>query len=314
MSMEQFGTADMNIAASANIVNSAPRQLGHLQIGPLGFGCWRLVGEDTNAASTRIEQALDLGMTLIDNADVYGLDWGGEAFGESEILLGNVSAQTPTLRSKMVLASKGSILPGVPYVADAAYLNAACDASLERLQTEHIDLYQIHRPDMFTHPAETAAALDQLVEAGKISMIGVSNYNLAQLRALHEHLKAPLVSLQREYSASQLEMLRDGALDLCMETGMTPLIWSPLAGGAVVTGEGLRPELIVALDGLADRENVDRAAIAIAFILAHPAQCVPIIGSQSSQRLKAICSALSVRLTRSDVYKLIEACEGVALP
>jgi predicted oxidoreductase len=314
MSVDQFGSADMNIAATANIVNSAPRLLGHLEIGPLGFGCWRLVGHDWQAATKLIEQALDLGMTLIDNADVYGLDWGGKAFGESEILLGNVLAGNPALRTKMVLASKGSILPGVPYVASSDYLRAACEASLARLQTEHIDLYQIHRPDMLTHPAETAEALDQLVQEGKIGMVGVSNYTLAQVRALRAHLKAPLVSLQREYAVNKLDMLREGAFDLCMETGMTPLIWSPLAGGAVVSGQGLPSALIGALDELADRENVDRAAIAIAFILAHPAQCVPLIGSQTGQRLEAICKALSVRLTRGDVYKLIEACEGIALP
>ena len=82
----------------------------------------------------------------------------------------------------------------------------------------------------------------------------------------------------------------------------------------MVSGQGLPSALIGALDELADRENVDRAAIAIAFILAHPAQCVPLIGSQTGQRLEAICKALSVRLTRGDVYKLIEACEGIALP
>ena len=94
-----------------NLVNATPRWLGDRQIGALGFGCWRLVGNDTQAATRLISSALELGMTLIDNADVYGLDWGGTAFGESERLLGSVLAQNPTLRDKMVLASKGSILP-----------------------------------------------------------------------------------------------------------------------------------------------------------------------------------------------------------
>lgn len=297
-----------------NLVNAAPRWLGERQIGALGFGCWRLVGSDTQAATQLISCALDLGMTLIDNADVYGLDWGGSAFGESERLLGSVLAQNPTLRDKMVLASKGSILPGVPYVANAAYLNAACDASLHRLQSEHIDLYQIHRPDMFTHPEETAAALDGLVAAGKISMVGVSNYTQAQIHALRSFLQAPLVSLQSQFSVSKLDLLRDGSLDLCMETGMTPLAWSPLAGGQIVSGEHQPAALISVLDGLAARENVDRAAIALGFILAHPAACVPLIGSQSSERLNAATAALSVCLTRRDVYQIIEASEGIPLP
>lgn len=297
-----------------NLVNAAPRWLGDRQIGALGFGCWRLVSNDTQAATRLISSALDLGMTLIDNADVYGLDWGGTAFGESERLLGSVLAQNPTLRDKMVLASKGSILPGVPYVANAAYLNAACDASLQRLQSSRIDLYQIHRPDMFTHPEETAAALDGLVAAGKISMVGVSNYTPAQIHALRGFLQAPLVSLQSQFSVSTLDILRNGTLDLCMETGMTPLAWSPLAGGQIVSGDQQPAALSAALDALAARENVDRAAIALGFILAHPSACVPLIGSQSSARLEAATAALNVCLTRRDIYQLIEASEGVALP
>ncbi len=297
-----------------NLVNAAPRWLGDRQIGALGFGCWRLVGNDTQAATRLISSALDLGMTLIDNADVYGLDWGGTAFGESERLLGSVLAQNPTLRDKMVLASKGSILPGVPYVANAAYLNAACDASLQRLQSSHIDLYQIHRPDMFTHPEETAAALDGLVAAGKISMVGVSNYTPAQIHALRGYLQAPLVSLQSQFSVSTLDILRNGTLDLCMETGMTPLAWSPLAGGQIVSGDQQPAALSAALDALAARENVDRAAIALGFILAHPSACVPLIGSQSIARLEAATAALNVCLKRRDIYQLIEASEGVALP
>lgn len=297
-----------------NLVNAHARALGDRAIGALGFGCWRLVGSDTDAATRLISQALDLGMTLIDNADVYGLDWGGKAFGESESLLGAVLAKAPALRETMVLATKGSILPGVPYVANAAYLNAACEASLTRLNSDHIDLYQIHRPDMFTHPEETAAALDGLVDSGKIGSIGVSNYTLAQLHALRAYLKAPLVSLQKQYSLADLEMLRDGSLDLCMETELTPLAWSPLAGGALISGAGQNVELMGAMDALAARENVDRAAIGLAFILAHPSLCVPIIGSQSPDRLQAAMQACEVTLTRADVYQLIEASEGVALP
>ena len=179
-----------------NLVDGAARQIGGKTVGALAFGCWRLVGDDVADATNRIETALDNGINLIDNADVYGLDWGGQAFGESETLLGKVLAAAPALRDRMALASKGSIIPGTPYVASADYLNAAVDASLSRLQSEHIDLYQIHRPDMYTHPAETAAALDGLVQAGKIGMVGISNYTQAQEDALRHFMKAPLVSLQ----------------------------------------------------------------------------------------------------------------------
>ena len=297
-----------------NLVNGDARKIGPFEVGPLGFGCWRFVNADVKTATDRIAHALDLGLTLVDNADVYGLDWGGTAFGEAEALLGQVLARAPELRERMVLASKGGILPGVPYVANTTYLSCACDASLARLNTEHIDLYQIHRPDMLTHPAETAAALDGLVAAGKISAVGVSNYTPAQVRALAAHLKAPLVALQCEYSLSNLTMLRDGNLDLCMETGMVPLAWSPLGGGALINGTDLPAPLYETCDQLAARENTDRAGLALAFVLSHPARPVALIGSQTPARLVQAVNALDVTLTRSDVYALIEAREGVPLP
>lgn len=304
----------MSFGNSENLVNATSRKLGNKEVGPLAFGCWRLVGDDVAAATALIENALNNGLTLIDNADVYGLDWGGQAFGESETLLGKVLNAAPALRDRMVLASKGSIIPGIPYLANADYLNAAVNASLSRMQTEHIDLYQIHRPDMFTHPAETAAALDALVQAGKIGMVGISNYTQAQEDALRHFMKAPLVSLQSQYSLADLTMLRDGSLDRCMTTDTNFLAWSPLAGGRLVSGEGLRPELIAKLDELATRENTDRAAISLAFVLAHPAKPIAIIGSQNAARIEAATQSLSVTLTRQDAYALIEAAEGVPLP
>lgn len=303
-----------NKTENENLVNADTRTIGQFEVGALGFGCWRFVNTDVKTATERLTSALDHGLKLVDNADVYGLDWGGTAFGEAEALLGEVLAASPHLRDHMVLASKGSILPGVPYVANHAYLAAACDASLARMQTTHIDLYQIHRPDMFTHPAETAAALDALVAAGKILTIGVSNYTPAQVRALAAHLKAPLVALQCEYSLANLAMLRDGNLDLCMEMGITPLAWSPLGGGALITETGLPPALYEVCDRLATRENTDRANIALAFVLAHPSRPVALIGSQNPTRMAQASKAAQVTLTRADIYDLIEARDGVPLP
>ena len=299
---------------SENLVNGDARKIGPFEVGPLGFGCWRFVNTDVATATNRIAHVLDLGLTLVDNADVYGLDWGGTAFGEAEALLGQVLARAPELRKRMVLASKGGILPNVPYVANSTYLSSACDASLARLNTEQIDLYQIHRPDMLTHPAETAAALDGLVDAGKIRAVGVSNYTPAQVRALAAHLKAPLVALQCEYSLANLTMMRDGNLDLCMETGMVPLAWSPLGGGALIDGSNLPAPLYETCDRLAARENTDRAGLALAFELSHPARPVALIGSQTPTRLAQAFNALNVTLTRADVYALIEAREGLPLP
>ncbi len=297
-----------------SLINAGPRRIGEFEVGPLAYGCWRFTTDSVDDARGLIETALDLGMNLVDNADVYGFDWGGSGFGANEELLGRVISSAPELRDRMVLSTKGGIIPPLPYDSSAAYLEAACDASLRRLQTDAIDLYQIHRPDLLAHPAEVAATLAALREKGKIREVGISNHTPAQHEALAAHLPFPLATTQPEYSPATLAPLRDGTFDLCMREGVVPLAWSPLGGGRLISGEGVRPDLITLLDQLAEREGVDRAAICIAFVLAHPAAPVAILGTQTPARLEAGVAALGVHLDRSDVYAIIQASEGVALP
>jgi predicted oxidoreductase len=261
-----------------------------------------------------LEAALDCGMNLIDTADVYGFDWGGTGFGQVEEILGTILAAAPQVRDRIVLATKGGITPPIPYDSSAGYLRTAVDASLLRLQTEVIDLYQIHRPDLYTHPAEVASTLAELREAGKIREVGVSNHTPAQVSALAAHLPFPIVTNQPEFSAVQLDPMRDGTLDHCMERGIVPLAWSPLAGGRLATGDDIPPELLAELDRLAVREGADRSQIALAFVLAHPSSPVAIIGTQNPERIRASTAALGVTLERSDVYAIIQASEGVPLP
>ena len=298
-----------------NLVRRQPRPLGSLPpVGPLSFGLWRYTDPDVATAQALLETALDAGLNLIDNADVYGFDWGGTGFGRVEEILGSVLAAAPGLRDRMVLATKGGIIPPVPYDSSPTYLRSACEASLRRMGVDVIDLYQIHRPDLFAHPADVAAVLTALRDEGKIREVGVSNHTPAQVAALAAHLPFPIVSNQPEYSALHLDPMRDGTFDACMRSATTPLAWSPLGGGRLATGDGVRPELLEVLDGLAAREGVDRATIAIAFVLAHPASPVAIIGSQNPERIVGVTAALDVELTRADVYAIIQASEGVPLP
>lgn len=298
-----------------SLVRTHPRPLASLgEVGPLAFGLWRYTNDDVTIARARLETALEAGMNLIDNADVYGFDWGGTGFGMVEEILGSVLAAAPGLRDRMVLATKGGIIPPVPYDSSPSYLRAACEASLRRLGVEVIDLYQIHRPDMLTHPADVAATLTALRAEGKIREVGVSNHTTAQVAALAAHLPFPIATNQPEYSALHLDPLRDGTFDECMRVRTTALAWSPLAGGRLATGDGVRPELLAVLDELAHREEVDRSAIAIAFVLAHPAAPIAIVGSQSLERITNSVAALGVTLTRTDVYAIIQASEGAALP
>lgn len=301
---------------SSNLVSFANRTFSAsgTDIGALGYGTWRLTSRDVSKNQELIETALDHGMNLIDTADVYGLDHGGTGFGQNEERLGEVLAAAPELRDRMVLATKGGIMPPLPYDSSPEYLRSAVDASLGRLGVEHIDLWQIHRPDMFAHPADVAATLDELVAAGKIAMVGVSNFTVDQYDALAAHMNAPIASTQPEYSLAHTQPLRDGTFDRAMRDGVVPLAWSPMAGGRLFSGEGLRPELLTVVDELAEREGVDRAAIAVAFVLAHPSKPIALLGTQTPARLVSAAEAASVHLDRNDVYNLIEASEGVPLP
>jgi predicted oxidoreductase len=308
--------SDLKIPAAPNtpLDVSGDRDLSSLgSVGPLSLGCWRLTGSDDDNIAT-VTTAVDLGIALIDNADVYGLDWGGTHFGACEEALGRVFASVPGLRDRVVLATKGGIIPGVPYDSSGDYLIAACEASLRRMNVDTIDLYQVHRPDMLTHPEEVATAFTSLRTRGLVKEFGVSNYTVPQTLALNGFLDSGLATTQPQFSASHLEPLRDGTLDLCMEAAITPMAWSPLAGGRLATGEGISAELLTVLDELAARENVTRSAIAIAFVLAHPSKPIAILGSTQPERLQELAKATTVQLSRTDWYRIVQASEGVPLP
>ncbi|MEQ8437970.1 MAG: aldo/keto reductase [Ilumatobacter fluminis] len=298
----------------ASIVRTAPRTIGSLgEVGPIAYGQWRADTDDVDTARRLVETALDAGMNLIDTADIYGYDGEGD-FGTVEELLGKVLASTPGLRDRMVLATKGGITPPTPYDSSPEWITEACEASLRRLGVDTIDLYQIHRPDMYAHPADVAATLATLREQGKIREVGVSNHTPAQTAALRAHLPFPLAATQPEYSIMHLDPMLDGTFDDAMAHGVVPLAWSPLAGGRLATGTGLEPGVLDVLDAIAEREGVDRSHVAIAFVLAHPAAPLAIIGTQRPERIVDTSRALAVQLDRGDVYALVQASMGQPLP
>ena len=297
-----------------SLVDGQSRQLGRFTVGPLAIGTWRLTEPDAAAGTALITAGLEYGCNLVDTADVYGLDWGGTGFGTCEEHVGRVIAANPSLRDEIVLATKGGIVPGVPYNSSDEYLQQAVDASLTRLQTDRIDVYQIHRPDTFTHPAAVAASMVKLRDQGKVLEFGVSNYTPSQYAALQRHLPFPLVSTQPQFSAAHLDPMYDGTFDQCMAEGVVPLAWSPLAGGSLVGGDGEPSALSQALDSVAERQGVDRATAALAFVLAHPARPIPILGTTKPERIAEAAFAPSIRLGRADVYRIIEASTGEQLP
>lgn len=302
------------IPPADSIPQSQPRSLAHLgTTSPIGLGCWRLTGDHVDNLAL-LSHALDIGITFIDNADVYGLDWGGSHFGACEEALGRVFATVPSFRDKIILATKSGIIPGVPYNSSAKYLIAACEASLQRLGVDHVDVFQIHRPDMFTHPEEVADAFHQLKTRGLIRAAGVSNYSPTQTAALHKYAGDLLVSVQPEFSVTHLQPLRDGTLDFCQKEKLTPLAWSPLAGGRISRGEDVPQQLLTTLDTIATTYGVTREAVALAFVIAHPSQPLALVGTQQPQRLTDCMTATTVPLTRRDIYDIVQASDGVPLP
>lgn len=296
----------------------ATRQLGAsgITVSSIAWGMWRLAegGRSAADAAKLVHCALDAGITLLDTADIYGFDGKG-GFGDAESLLGEVIAAEPALRARMVLATKGGIMPPRPYDQSKDYLSAALDASLQRLKTDVIDLYQVHRPDILAHPQELARVLDDAVTAGKIRSIGVSNFTIHQTAALNQFLGHKLVSTQPEISPLRIDTLENGEMDQAMMMGLTPLAWSPLGGGRLVSPASERDKAVAAeLDRVAEEQGVSRSVVAYSWLMAHPAGIIPIIGSQQPDRIAEGVEALKVRWTRTNWYAVLVAARGVPLP
>lgn len=296
----------------------ATRTLGvsGISISPLAWGMWRLAegGRSVAEAARLVHAALDAGITLLDTADIYGFD-GQNGFGNAEALLGEVLAAEPGLRRRMVLATKGGIRPPLPYDQSSEYLSTAIDASLRRLRTDTIDLWQVHRPDILAHPQEVARALDNAVTAGKIRALGVSNFTPAQISALNHFLDSKLVATQPEISPLRIECFENGELDQAMQIGLTPLAWSPLGGGRLANPTSLRDLAVAAaLDLAGSKANVPRSVAAYSWLMVHPAGIVPIVGSQQADRIAEAARATSIRWSRQDWYAVLVAARGEPLP
>lgn len=282
-------------------------------ISSLAWGMWRFAGP-ADAARRLVDAALDIGITLFDTADIYGFDGSG-GFGDAEKLLGDLFAADPGLRGRMVLASKGGILPPLPYDSSAAYLGQAIDASLQRLQTDVIDLWQIHRPDILSHPQEVAGAVQKAKAAGKIRAVGVSNCTTAQIAALQHFLDVPLASTQPELSPLCIAPFENGELDQAIQMDMGVLAWSPLGGGRLAEPTNDRERAVVAaLDAVAGAQDVSRTAAAYSWLMAHPARPIPIVGTQNVERIREAADALAVRWTRTSWYDVFVAARGAKLP
>lgn len=284
--------------------------MNNLNLGAIGYGCWRFATNTTAEADQLIRSALDHDMVLIDTADIYGLD-SPRGFGGAEAVLGEVLAAAPELRARMTLATKGGIIPPRPYNSSHDYLIGALEDSLRRLQTDHIDLYQIHRPDLTTPMAALAETLQSMLDSGKVGAIGVSNFTASQMRSLSAHLKVPLATIQPEFSVLEQSALTDGVLNYAEEIGATILAWSPLGGGRLFSEDGPIQQTTAKI---ARETGLSATQIALAFTRSFGASVVPLIGTQREARIKDAASTASIQLTARQTYDLVESYRGVPMP
>jgi len=298
----------------------------------IAYGCWRLAGSEgaelTPEREARGRQAAiaayQAGYTLFDHADIY-------ANGEAERIFGQVLKEVSGMRQRILISSKcgicrqGDPKPDSPYRYDfsAGHIIWSCEQSLKRLGVETIDLYQLHRPDYLCDPEEVANVFARLQSSGKVRHFGVSNFCSSQVTALQKACPMPLLVNQVEISLSRLECFKDGTLDQCLAERITPMAWSPLAGGRLGTNDPIdlrdpdharRLHIREALDLIARDRQTTRAVVALAWLLKHPSRIVPIVGSTDPARITELAQAADLDLSRDEWYRLLEAALGQRLP
>ena len=287
-----------------------------LSFSRLVYGLWRL-GDDADTSpahvAAKIDACLAQGITTLDQADIYG-DYGAEE------ILGAALRARPDLRDRVEIVTKCDIVapcgrhaaaPVNYYDTSRAHIMASVEHSLRLMGIERIDLLLIHRPDPMMDHHETGRALDDLVASGKVRAVGVSNFRPWDFDLLQSAMTVPLATNQIELSLKRIAPFTDGDLAFHQRHGHPVMAWSPLGGGDLMTGTGL---LASRLDAIAAAQGVDRAAVAVAFLLAHPAAILPVLGTNDPARIARIGEALRVTLDRPTWFSLYEAALGREVP
>jgi len=293
-------------------------------------GCMRIADMPEEAVDRLIKTDLENGVTFFDHADVY-------TDGACEALFGKVLAKQPGLRDKITLQTKCGIVRGngdhnKAFDFSKEHLLETVNASLQRLQTDHVDYLLLHRPDALVEPEEVAAAFDQLHSEGKVLHFGVSNQNPYQIELLKKSVRQPLEINQLQLSIKFTGMIdeglnvnmtvggasvRDGSiLDYCRLNDVTIQAWSPFQYGffeGVFLDNPKFPELNKEIDKVATKYGVSNNAIAVAWILRHPAEMQVILGTTNVSRIAASAKGADITLTRQEWYDIYQAA-GNKLP
>lgn len=299
----------------------------------LAYGCMRISGTSArdrltpdleSAGRKAILAAYEAGYTHFDHADIYGN-------GLCEEIFGRVLRDVPGMRDRILIASKCGIRwrgdpdDSAPHRWDFSrgHILRSCEASLQRLGTDRIDLYMLHRPDYLADPEEIAAAFSDLKQQGKVLEFGVSNFRPSLLSMVQHACPMPLIVNQVEIHLGRLDCLEDGTLDQCLQDGVTPVSWSPLAGGLLGDGGSVDPEdpratglraLLDLLDAKSRQHGVSRAVLSLAWLLRHPSNIIPIVGSVDPARIRDAVRADDLTLSREDWYSILVAARMRGLP
>lgn len=299
-------------------------QLGNstLQGSEIALGCMRIANHTVNEVVKLIETAYEGGIDFFDHADIYGK-------GESEVLFGKALKQTSIKREDLVIQTKCGIRPGF-FDFSKEHILQSVDQSLKRLEIDYVDTLLLHRPDTLMEPQEVAEAFHLLHKAGKVRYFGVSNQNPMQIALLNKYLDKKIIINQLQFSVTNTTMIdaglnvnmenaaainRDGSiLDYCRLHDITIQAWSPFQYGffeGVFLDNPKFKELNEVIDRIASEKEVTNSALAVAWILRHPAHIQTIVGTTNLERLKGICKASNVQLTRQEWYEIYRAAGNV---
>ena len=290
----------------------------------IGLGCMRIADMQKEDVNKLVNIALEEGINFFDHADIYGK-------GRSEEIFSEAIGMNSSLREKMIIQSKCSIRQGF-YDYSKEHIISSVDGILKRLKTDYLDILLLHRPDTLMEPEEVSEAFEELFKAGKVREFGVSNHNPMQIELLNKYLKNKIMINQLQFSLMHTGIIdsginvnmkvdpsidRDGSiLEYCRLKDITIQAWSPFQYGffeGVFLNNDKFPELNAKIDELAEKKGVTNSAIATAWILRHPAKIQTIVGTTNAERLRDICKASEVELTRQEWYELYRAA-GNQLP
>ena len=284
------------------------------------FGLWRLTdwGYTPQERLTLTKQCLDLGITTFDQADIYG-DY------QSQPLWGEALSLSPDLRQHIQIVTKcdiklvSSSFPSheiAYYDTSQEHIIASAEHSLKELKTDYIDLLLLHRPDPLMNADEVAEAFLKLKSSGKVLHFGVSNFTTHQFSLLEDRLSFPLVTNQVECSVLEFDVMHDGTLDQAQQLRRAPMAWSPFAGGRLFTGmdeQSVRVRnCLQHLSEELDGASLDQ--IALAWILKHPANVLPVLGTGKIERVRSALQAADISLTRQQWFKIWRASKGHDVP